>query len=397
MAGPGIGGPAGQATPWWRPDRLAARRGNLAARGRILDAVRRFFAEAGFLEVQTPALQVSPGLEPHLKAFRTELHDPRGGAVRPRYLHTSPEFAMKKLLAGGETRIWQLASVFRDGERGATHHPEFAMLEWYRAGAGWKDLVADCEKLLRAAQAAAERLPLTPALSPQAGRGSTIAPFPSPRENGEREGPIAQRWEGEGPMTWQGRDADARLSFHRLSVAEAFAAHTGIDILATAPNPDRPDLALLAAAAERIGIAPHPGDDWESLYFRIFLDRIEPNLGIGAPTILYDYPVSMAALSRRKPGDPRLAERFELYVCGLELANAFQELTDPQEQRDRFRADQARKQALYGETYPIDEDFLAALDHGLPDCAGIALGLDRLVMLCTGAAHIEEVLWAPVD
>ncbi|HEV2189185.1 MAG TPA: amino acid--tRNA ligase-related protein, partial [Stellaceae bacterium] len=185
--------------------------------------------------------------------------------------------------------------------------------------------------------------------------------------------------------------------FERLSVAEAFLRYGDIDILETAPDPTAPDFALLAAAAAKVGIAPHPGDDWESLYFRIFLDRIEPNLGVGAPTILYDYPASMAALSRRKPDDPRLAERFELYVCGLELANAFQELTDPVEQRARFLADQARKQVLYGEAYPIDEDFLAALKHGLPDCAGIALGFDRLVMLCTGASQIEEVLWAPVS
>jgi elongation factor P--(R)-beta-lysine ligase len=342
---------------WWRPDRLAARRDNLFARGRILDAVRGFFAAEGFIEVQTPALQVSPGLEPHLKAFATVLHDPRDGAADGRYLHTSPEFAMKKLLAGGMDQIWQLAPVFRDGERGATHHPEFAMLEWYRAGATYRDLMTDCEKLLRAAQAAS----------------------------------------GVAALSWNGKIADPRLPFERLSVSEAFLRHTNIDILSTAPDPVQPDFALLAAAAERIGIAPHPGDDWESLYFRIFLDRIEPNLGIGAPTILYDYPVSMAALSRRKPGDPRLAERFELYVCGLELANAFQELTDPEEQRTRFLADQARKQAIYGETYPIDADFIAALEHGLPECAGIALGFDRLVMLCTGASDIEEVLWAPVS
>ena len=155
-------------------------------------------------------------------------------------------------------------------------------------------------------------------------------------------------------------------------------------------------MARLAAAGSGIGIAPHPGDDWETLFFRIFLERIEPFLGFGAPAILYDYPVSMAALSRRRPDDPSLAERFEVYVCGLELANAFGELTDPAEQRARFVADQARKQSLYGETYPIDEDLLAALEHGLPDCAGIALGFDRLVMLATGADDIEDVLWAPV-
>ncbi|HWB52531.1 MAG TPA: EF-P lysine aminoacylase EpmA [Stellaceae bacterium] len=370
---------AAGATGWWRPDRLAARRGRLAARGRILDAVRGFFAEEGFIEVETPALQVSPGLEPHLRAFATTLNDPHSGAALPRYLHTSPEFAMKKLLAGGETRIWQLARVFRDGERGATHHPEFAMIEWYRAGATYRELMADCERLLRAAQAAA--VTPTPNL-PGAGEGH-LPPPPAGKGRG-------------GGMRWQERAADAQKPFERLSVAEAFARHTGIDILATAPDPRHPDFALLAAGAEKIGSAPHRGDDWESLYFRIFLERIEPHLGIGVPTVLYDYPIAMAALSRPKPGDPRLAERFELYVCGLELANAFSELTDAAEQRARFLADQARKQALYGETYPIDEDFLAALAHGLPDCAGIALGFDRLVMLCTGARRIDEVLWAPV-
>lgn len=381
---------------WWRPDRLAARRENLAARGRILVAVREFFASEGFIEVETPALQISPGLEPHLRAFATTLNDPRDGAAKPRYLHTSPEFAMKKLLAGGMAngidRIWQIAHVFRDGERGGIHHPEFSMIEWYRAGATYQDLMDDCERLLRRCQAAARI---------------------SARPSGESGNPeLATEWSPLGPrlrgedgkngnevvlMAWQGRAADANRPFERLSVAEAFARHAGIDILATAPHPSQPDRALLAAAAEKIGVAPHPGDDWEDIYFRIFLERIEPHLGIGAPTILYDYPVSMAALSRRKADDPRLAERFELYVCGLELANAFSELTDAQEQRTRFRADQAKKQSLYGETYPIDEDFLAALEHGLPECAGIALGFDRLVMLCTGARSIEEVLWMPVD
>jgi lysyl-tRNA synthetase class 2 len=331
----------------WRPDRLAARQRHLAARTRILAATRDFFAEAGFVEVDTPALQVSPGLEPHLQAFATVLTDPRDGGLKPRFLHTSPEFAMKKLLAGGMTRIWQLAHVFRDGERSATHHPEFAMLEWYRAGAAYLDLVADCEALLRAAQTDLLR--------------------------------------------WQGRTCDARLPCERLSVAEAFRRHAGIDILAAA------DLGLLAEAAAGAGIAPHPGDDWESLYFRIFLERIEPHLGIGRPTVLYDYPAALAALSRLKPADPRVAERFELYVCGLELANAFSELTDAAEQRARFAADQARKLALYGRTYPVDEDFLAALDHGMPPSAGIALGFDRLVMLAAGADRIDDVLWLPVE
>jgi elongation factor P--(R)-beta-lysine ligase len=377
---------AGQEARWWRPDRLAARHDKLAARTRILAVVRDFFAVEGFTEVETPALQVSPGLEPHLRAFATVLDDPHDGIAKPRYLHTSPEFAMKKLLTGGLTQIWQLAHVFRDGERGATHHPEFAMLEWYRAGATYLDLMVDCENLLRRAQAASHSHRLSrESGNPEASDGSVAL---APRLRGG---------DGFGGLTWRGEAADTNRPFERITVAEAFHRHVNIDILSTAPDPACPDFALLAAAAERIGITPHPGDDWEALYFRIFLDRIEPHLGIGASTILYDYPVSMAALSRCKPDDSRLAERFELYVCGLELANAFSELTDAKEQRARFTADQARKKSLYGETYPIDEDFLAALEHGLPECAGIALGFDRLVMLCTGAADIEEVLWAPVS
>jgi len=341
---------------WWWPDRFALRRGRLDRRGRILGAIRSFFAARGYVEVDTPALQVSPGLEPHLRAFKTVLHDPCDDRAGERYLHTSPEFAMKKLLVAGVPRIWQLAHVFRDGERSAAHHPEFAMLEWYQVGASYHDLMDECAALIRTSQEVA----------------------------------------GTEALVWRGHTADARRGWQRLSVAEAFHEHCGIDLLATAPDPLAPDVERLAAAARHLGIAPHPGDDWEALFFRIFLERIEPVLGFGAPTILFDYPLSMAALSRRSLGDPRVVERFEVYVCGLELANAFGELTDAVEQRRRFVADQEKKWALYGETYPIDEDFLAALDHGLPPCAGIALGFDRLVMLATGAEDIEDVLWAPV-
>jgi lysyl-tRNA synthetase class 2 len=341
--------------PWWRPERFAAKRAHLAARGRVIAAIRHFFAERGFVEVDTPALQISPGLEPHLMAFATELNEP-GEGVRSRFLHTSPEFAMKKLLVAGVPKLFQLAHCFRNGERGRTHSPEFTMLEWYRAGAGYRDLMADCEALLGAALIAAGRT----------------------------------------QFTWSGRSADPTQPWQYLSVAEAFTRLCGIDLLATAPEPLSPSLDRLAAAARPLGIAAHAGDTWEDLFFRIFLERIEPLLGIGAPTVLYDYPIAMAALARAKPEQPRLAERFELYVCGLEFANAFGELTDAAAQRRRFHADQQHKQARYGVTYPIDEDFLAALAHGMPESAGIALGVDRLVMLASGAAHIEDVLWAPV-
>jgi len=341
--------------PSWRPDRFARRRANLMLRARLTQAIRAFFAARGFVEVETPSLQISPGMEPHLVAFATELLAPGAERGMPLYLHTSPEFAMKKLLVAGMERIFQLARVFRNAERSATHHPEFTMLEWYRAGEGYERLMDDCDGLLRAAGES----------------GATM-------------------------LRWQGQECDPSAPAERLSVAEAFARHTGIDILATAPDPRAPSLALLAEAARPIGVAPRPGDAWDDLFFRIFLDHIEPRLGIGRATILYDYPISMAALSRPKASDPRLAERFELYVCGLELANAFGELTDAAEQRRRFEADMALKERRYGMRYPIDEDFLAALAHGMPESAGIALGFDRLVMLAAGAATIDDVLWVPV-
>jgi lysyl-tRNA synthetase class 2 len=340
---------------WWLPERFARRLPRLEARARILKALRAWFDAEAFLETETPALQVSPGLEPHLIAFSTELVRPEGEKLR-RYLHTSPEFTMKKLLVAGLPRIFQLAHVFRNGERASAHSPEFTMLEWYRAGCGYEALMADCEAILRLACDAS---------------GATR-------------------------LIWRGASADPFQVFERLSVAEAFRRHCGIDLLATAPDPAAPDVARLAEAAAGIGLSAHDGDSWEDLFFRIMLDRIEPHLGMGRPTILMDYPVSMAALARPKPEDGRVAERFELYACGVELANAFGELTDATTQRARFEADMDLKQRLYGERYPIDEDFLAALAYGMPDSAGIALGVDRLVMLATGADGIEEVLWAPV-
>lgn len=342
--------------PWWHPDALEERLPNLHRRAAILGAIRLYFLERGFDEVETPALQVSPGLEPHLMAFATAIEDPLGRGGRPLYLHTSPEFAMKKLLAGGLPRIFQLARVFRNGERAAWHHPEFTMLEWYRC---WEDidaLMEDCVGLLRATLRAVGAETFR--------RGDLLCdPF------GE--------WE-------------------RLTVAEAFARDAGIDLLATAPDPLNPDRDRLAVAARGIDLHVSESDRWDDIFFRILLERIEPKLGAGRPTLLTDYPVSMAALSRPNADDPRLADRFELYVCGVELANAFGELTDAVEQRRRFEADMALKQRLYGECYPIDEDFMAALDYGLPECAGIALGIDRLVMLAAGAERIEDVLWAPV-
>jgi lysyl-tRNA synthetase class 2 len=341
---------------WWRPEEFVQRRPILLARARILAALRAFFNVSGFIEVETPCLQRSPGLEPHIMALSTELAEPFGTSRQRLYLHTSPEFAMKKLLVAGMPSIYQFAHVWRDAERSPTHHPEFTMLEWYRAGAGYDSLMADCAALLAAT---AQAVP-----TGRLRRGERLCdPFAAPK---------------------------------RLTVAQAFFDYCGVDLLASIDDPMNPDTALLAEAARAQGLHVGEDDSWEDVFFRFMIERIEPNLGDGVPLILCDYPLSMAALSRPRSDDPRVAERFELYVCGVELANGFGELTDAAEQRRRFEADMELKEKLYGMRYPIDEDFLAALEVGLPDCAGIALGVDRLVMLATGALTIDEVLWAPV-
>jgi len=334
----------------WQPEAHARRRPALLTRAKILAALRMFFAERDFVEVETPALQVSPGMEPHIGALATELAEPFAAARQQLYLHTSPEFAMKKLLAAGEARIYQIAHCWRDGERSALHHPEFTMLEWYRAGANYEALMADCAALLAAAAWAVDEHSL--------------------RRDEHQCNPFAAP--------------------DRITVAEAFARHAGIDLLAMLRARD-----ALALELHRMGLHVGDQDSWEDLFHRVMLERIEPHLGIGAPTILCDYPLALAVNAKPSSRDPRLAERFELYVCGVELANACSELTDAAEQRRRFMADAALKERLYGARVPVDEDFLAAL-AAMPPAAGIALGFDRLVMLVAGAERIDDVLWLPV-
>jgi lysyl-tRNA synthetase class 2 len=339
--------------PFWRPGVHAARRRFLLARSRIAAALRGWFEGQGFLEVDTAALQVSPGNETHLHAFATALIGP-GGERRELYLRTSPEFACKKLLAAGETRIFDFAKVFRARERGALHHPEFTVLEWYRANEPYETLMDDCTALLR----------------------------------------IAAETAGARQFTFRGRSIDPFAEPERITVAEAFAKCAGIDLLATVSGHDG-DRDALAAQAEKAGVRTAADDTWGDVFSRVIVEKIDPQLGNGRATILYEYPLPQAALARAKPGSDKVAERFELYACGVELANAFAELTDPHEQRARFQAAMDEKVRIHGERYPIDEDFLDALGR-MPPASGIALGFDRLAMLASGAERIEQVIWTPV-
>jgi elongation factor P--(R)-beta-lysine ligase len=343
-----------RSSPFWAPHVHADRRPVLLARGKITAALRTWFAANGFLEVETGALQVSGGNETHLHAFATSLVGP-DGASSPLYLRTSPEFACKKLLAAGERRIVEFARVFRNRERGALHAPEFTMLEWYRAGEPYTVLMEDCTAILReAAQAAGIR-----------------------------------------HLSFRGRLADAFAAPERLTVAEAFARYAGIDLLPTLSPDGAGDRDGLARAAVTAGIRIAADDTWGDIFSCVLVERVEPKLGIGCATILDEYPAMQAALARPS-ADPRVAKRFELYVCGVEIANGFAELVDAAEQRRRLELEMAEKERRYGERYPLDEDFLSALAQ-MPAAAGIALGLDRLVMLATGASRIDQVLWAPME
>jgi lysyl-tRNA synthetase class 2 len=338
-----------RASPWWAPDIHADRQPFLRTRRAILAALRRHLEAQGFIEVETAILQVSPGNEAHLHAFATELETP-DGRRRKLYLHASPEFACKKLLAAGERRIFEFARVFRNRERGALHHPEFTMLEWYRAREPYHVVMADCAAMLAIAATASET----------------------------------------NVFSFRGRSADPFATPEHLTVASAFARYAGIDLMSALG--DRRDFAAQATA---VGLRIADDDSWSDIFSRILVERVEPELGNGRATLLTEYPREEAALARAKPDDPRLAERFELFVSGVEIANGFGELTDPVEQRARLEAEMNKKMRLYGERYPLDQDFLAAL-RNMPQASGCALGFDRLVMLATSAASIDQVIWTPL-
>jgi elongation factor P--(R)-beta-lysine ligase len=338
-------------SPWFDPQRHEDRRGFLLARSRILAATRQWFAESDFVEVDVPALCLSPGNEAHLHGFRTEVIRP-DGSREPLYLHTSPEFACKKLLAAGERKIFSLGHVFRNRERTATHSPEFTMLEWYRAGETYDRVISDSVALLQ----------------------------------------LAAQTSGRNVWEWRGRTCDMMKERQRLTVSDAFERFAGVDLLSTIDGGGTPMRDSLAA------ISPVPigkGDSWSDIFSRILVEKVEPHLGAGQVTILDEYPTCEAALARTCAHDARVSERFEIYACGIELCNGFGELTDAEEQRRRFEEEMDIKEKIYGERYPIDGELLAAL-RLMPPASGVAVGLDRVIMLATGASQIEQVQWAPV-
>ena len=339
---------------WWNPTFHADRRPLLLTRNRIQAAIRGWLAGEDFTEVDPAALAISPGNEAHLHGFATEAIG-NDGLPRPMYLHTSPEFAMKKLLTAGEVRIHAFSHVWRNRERGVLHSPEFTMLEWYRVGEGYEVLMADVMAFLR----------------------------------------LAAREAGAEVLRFRDRTCDPFLEPERLSVAEAFRTHAGFDLMGSIRADGSTDAGQLGAELDRIGVRRAEDDTWSDMLSRVLSEKVEPKLGLGRVTILDHYPAAEAALARKVPADARVAERFEIYACGVELANGFGELTDAREQRRRFQAEMAEKARVYGESYPLDEDFLAALE-GMPPAAGIAMGFDRVVMLATGAPRIEDVMWTPV-
>ena len=317
---------------------------NLRKRAKIIAGIRRFFDEKGFVEVETPLMVSQPGMEPHLEAFQTTYE------MRQFYLHTSPEYAMKRLLAAGFERIYQVCKVFRHEPVGRMHTPEFTMLEWYRAYADYTDIMVDTEYLIAG---------------------------------------LATDLYGE-PVVRMGQYAvDLTPPWERISVREAMLRYAGVTA-----DP-------YSETAEFIRQAGHAtvdrDDSPDVAFFKVFLDRVEPHLGVQEPAILYDYPAPMAALAKRKYSAPGLAERFEVYIAGVELCNAFTELNDPDEQRQRLEEEAAQRVREGNPAYPIDERFLAALEYGMPPSGGIALGVDRLVMLLTGASSIGEVMAFPMS
>ena len=349
---------------WWAPDHHSDKRLGLLLRNKIKSTIRRWFEDQGFIEVDTACLQISPGNETHLHAFSTKLVD-SDLSERTRYLHTSPEFALKKLLAAGEKKIFSFAPVFRNREQGALHHPEFTMLEWYRAEQSMIDVMNDCQQILRLAQAESEQ------------------------------------------NIWQWRDAacDVTAPIQTVSLEDAFLEHLGFRLSDSLRGADlKPDRDLFAKQAAACGQTIGDDETWSDIFSRCLLtieEQIWRNTtthnvdGLQRPVFLTNYPAQEAPLAKPLLSDPKFAERFELFVAGVELANGYGELTEPSRLKDRLESEMTSKQSIYGERYPIDDDFIDAASS-MPEAAGCAMGFDRLAMLAMRADHIEKAIWTPI-
>lgn len=335
---------------WWQPEKFSGKKDFLRQRMVLIRAIREWFEKRDFWEVETPILQVCPVMDTHILGIKADIRGVDKQIDRTRYLHTSPEFAMKKLLVAGLPKIFQICHVFRDAEASKRHSVEFTMIEWYRAGDDYKKIMQDCVELLRSC----------------AGKLNIKA------------------------FSYRDKICDPFRDWEIITVDEAFRKYAGIRLADFLDDRDGFENAI-----KTIGIRTASDDSWDDLFFRVMDAKIEPHLGNGVPTILCEYPISMASLARKKPDDPRFAERFELYMCGVELANAFGELTDAKEQALRFKEELELKEKIYGDRYPVDQDFLQALEFGMPESSGIALGVDRLAMLAAGTDDIDNILWAP--
>ncbi|MDQ3098760.1 MAG: EF-P lysine aminoacylase EpmA [bacterium] len=327
-------------------------------REKVIDAIRAFFKKQDFHEVETPLMVKSPGMEPYLEVFETGLLDAGNSHYRA-FLTTSPEYAMKKLLVAGIPKIFQICKSFRNGEdlRSSTHNPEFTIMEWYRINADYTTIMSDCEVM-------------------------TEWIYDAVIGKSEKGGRI---------LKYQGQEIDVSAPWERISVSEAFEKYAGV------VETDLQDDIAMRNWGKKKGYAVSNSTTWEQMFNQIFLNDIEPHLGFNKPTILYDYPASMAALSRKKPDNPLYAERFEYYILGKELGNAFSELNDAQEQEDRLRAERVERESLGKNMYDVDEDFIDALKVGMPDAAGIAVGIDRMVMLFADVPTIQETIWFPAN
>lgn len=334
---------------WWESDKLKDKMPFLIARQNVKNAIRKWFEAEDFIEVETSQLQKSPGNETHLLGLSTEI-ELMDGSKKPMFLVTSPEFACKKLIAGGMQRIFEFAKVFRNRDISNTHSPEFTMLEWYRANQAYKKIIEDTLEICKAA---------------------ALANNAEYYSYGNIKIPI-----------------NAAPIF--ITLEEAFIKYAGFSMLEIVNDRDG-----FAASANKIGVGINSDDDWSDIFTKVLVAKIEPELGKTAPTILYEYPLSEGALAQKTKHDARIVERFELYICGLEIANGFGELTNSTEQRQRFKDSMNKQKAIYGYSYPIDEELLSAIEK-MPPTSGVALGLERLIMLVSGARTINDVLWTPV-